>query len=511
MKKYILSLVLLIPFFTSCTDWLDVTPKQHVLEEDLLKDSQGYSGALAGVYYKLTDAKAFGGRFTFLDADILGQYWIPPGTSYTYLYDYEYAFADHNSYFNEVWSTLYGIVGGANLIIEAIQKNGNSIQYSDLIEGEAIGLRALAHFELFRLFGPVLLEPEDLSKECIIYRKKFNTEYVDFITTEEVLDEIKTDLLRAKELLEKDPIRISGGRSDDNSGVMNFNDILYYRVSRMNYYAVVGLLIRLEMYLKNEDQAYAYIEELLEELKGKSDVKNHIKFVDVAEMLGSRPYDEKDTPFSSEFLFSFYYNDLYEYTKVIFGNQGRGEGAIALDQWAFTYMTENVYQGVKGGSGSDIRYKCWFKQKGMVNSIYEIQKFLPSKILYISSSDPTIPFREAIYPYQPEIGYITLGEIYLTAFECQIGKDNKLALKYLNTLRKARNLDEMSANVNYSDEELYEQLLLESKKEYLASGRLFHLHKRLYKPITKLTGLVVPPSRKIFEFPIPNEESIYKD
>lgn len=510
MKKYILSLILIVPFLFSCNDWLDISPKTQVLEEDLLKDRKGYSAALAGIYFNLTDGDAYGGRLSFGFTDVLGQYWIPKdmlGASAAF-YNYDYKSTQSISMIDSFWSNLYGIIGGSNLIIASIEKNGGSIEHANWIEGEALGIRALAHFELFRLFGPVLLESGDLSKECIIYRKKFNNEYVEFSTTEEVLGEIKNDLLKAKDLLHDDPIRVSGGRSDNNPSMLNFNDILYYRVSRMNYYAVVGLLIRLEMYLDNKDQAYAYIEELLEEFESKKDVEKHIKFVDVSTMINNTPYSRKDIPFSCEFLFSIYSNDLYERTKSIFGNQGWGSGELAVDNTAATHMINNVYVGVKYGSAADIRFKCWFKHTGLVNSITEIQKFLPAEQVNTQGSGES--GSQVVYAYQSEIGYITLGEIYLTALECQIGKNNKLAIQYLNTLRQARNLDALDENVNYSTEELVSQLLIESKKEYLASGRLFHLYKRLYRPIPMLNGNVVQPSRDIFELPIPKDEIEYK-
>lgn len=506
MKKYLLSLILLIPLLTSCNDWLDITAKGEVQEEDLLSGLDGYNAALAGAYFELTDPQLFGSKLSCGELDLMAQYWVTKQESLIELGSLNHKHPSSEASINSMWSALYGLVGTSNLIINSIEKNGESIGFADLIEGEAVGLRAFAHFELFRLFGPVLLEDKDFEKKCIIYREKFDKKYLNFSTTKEVLGYIKRDLLRAKELLSNDPIRINGGRSDDNPSILHYNDILYYRVSRMNYYAVVGLLIRLEMYMKNEEQAYMYITELLEEIENKKDVSGFIKFVNKERLNNSLAgANAVDIPFSSEFLFSIYYNDLHEKAKQLFGNQGLGSGTFAVDYDSFSNLTKYVYAGVPNGSLSDLRLKHWFKTDGLTNYIYEINKFLPAKSFVVVENGVSKE-KDA---YQQEIGYITLGEIYLSAFECQIGKNNKLALSYLNTLRVARDLEELDVNKNYTNEELLDQLIIESKKEYLASGRMFHLLKRLYRPMPRQNGTVIEASREIYELPVPSEEIEY--
>ena len=52
MKRNISHLlyIVAIGFFTSCSDFLDVAPKDKVLEEDQYKTEAGIHGALNGLY-----------------------------------------------------------------------------------------------------------------------------------------------------------------------------------------------------------------------------------------------------------------------------------------------------------------------------------------------------------------------------------------------------------------------------------------------------------------------------
>ena len=55
MKRNISHLlyIVAIGFFTSCSDFLDVAPKDKVLEEDQYKTEAGIHGALNGLYRQL--------------------------------------------------------------------------------------------------------------------------------------------------------------------------------------------------------------------------------------------------------------------------------------------------------------------------------------------------------------------------------------------------------------------------------------------------------------------------
>ena len=76
MKRNISHLlyIVAIGFFTSCSDFLDVAPKDKVLEEDQYKTEAGIHGALNGLYRQLISTSLYGANLsqTALDAKTRG-------------------------------------------------------------------------------------------------------------------------------------------------------------------------------------------------------------------------------------------------------------------------------------------------------------------------------------------------------------------------------------------------------------------------------------------------------
>ena len=70
MKRNISHLlyIVAIGFFTSCSDFLDVAPKDKVLEEDQYKTEAGIHGALNGLYRQLISTSLYGANMEQLKA-----------------------------------------------------------------------------------------------------------------------------------------------------------------------------------------------------------------------------------------------------------------------------------------------------------------------------------------------------------------------------------------------------------------------------------------------------------
>ena len=115
--------------------------------------------------------------------------------------------------------------------------------YYKLIKGEALGLRAMLHFDMLRLFGPLWTEKEQAS---IPYQTSSERIVEPLLSADSVLNCVLTDLTRAADLLKDvDPVITDGARN--YSGGENGND-LFYRQYRMNYYAVKALMARAYMW-----------------------------------------------------------------------------------------------------------------------------------------------------------------------------------------------------------------------------------------------------------------------
>src|SRR5690606_7817150 len=117
-----------------------------------------------------------------------------------------------------------------------------------LIRGEALGLRALLHFDLLRIFGPEYISGRD--QKAIPY--KTITEPMNTVpsTTAQVVDNILADLIEAEALL------------------MPFDEVnVETRINRrikFNYYAVRGLEARVRLYKGDKEGAFKAAKEVVD-------------------------------------------------------------------------------------------------------------------------------------------------------------------------------------------------------------------------------------------------------
>ena len=220
--KYILVLMTALAF-TSCNNWLDVTPQGEVEGEDLLTNEKGYNAALNGIYYNLTSTTLYGKELSYGMMDVLAQYWDLSSKSKNSYYkqsQFDYEDASAKSRFDAIWSAMYQGITQANYILESLESNRSSIKYSELIEGEAYALRAFMHMELAAMYGPVIEKEGDLDQACISYRTQFNVEAQKFESMRSVLTKAKADLLKAQDLLKEDPIVGNKRYGDGNTSML---------------------------------------------------------------------------------------------------------------------------------------------------------------------------------------------------------------------------------------------------------------------------------------------------
>ena len=379
--KYILVLMTALAF-TSCNNWLDVTPQGEVEGEDLLTNEKGYNAALNGIYYNLTSTTLYGKELSYGMMDVLAQYWDLSSKSKNSYYkqsQFDYEDASAKSRFDAIWSAMYQGITQANYILESLESNRSSIKYSELIEGEAYALRAFMHMELAAMYGPVIEKEGDLDQACISYR----------------------------------------------TSMLDYHSVLERRGDRMNLFAVKGLLMRLELALLNKPGAYEIADELIQLCK-----QNEL-FV-----LTNREDELYDKNLGEETILGFYKNDLWEVTKEVFGfEKGNQTDNFCINTNQYSIYLNDLYGRAPDGSGTDNRLRFWFGKPSNGGSYYIFSK------LEETSYPGTIRL-----PYYPEIPILRLAEVYYVACETMIGKDNVKALGYLNDVRESRNLARLNGS-----------------------------------------------------------------
>ena len=247
MKNKILTLILLASALCpGCSGWLDVKPYDQISEEELLESEEGFQKLLNGIYIELNSDELYGSTLSVEMIEILGgAYEIGDNSSvwgdYLDLKDYDYNTDYWRGRLNGTWNKAYALILNCNKLLKNIQ--GRQALFTghnyDIIRGEALALRAMLHFDMLRLFGPVYsLNPDGTS---IPYYADETLTPEALLPASQVVYKVLQDLMAARSALLNDPV-ITEGTLMSSAG--NGSNFLRYRALRLNYYAVSALLAR---------------------------------------------------------------------------------------------------------------------------------------------------------------------------------------------------------------------------------------------------------------------------
>ena len=124
MKKTIYSMLLLLgaaSSLTSCSDWLDVSPKTEVREGDLFSSEAGYRNAMSGVYILLGQKPLYGVQASMFVPEFLAHTWASPSESTDasafYLAKNDYTNSNVETTLDDLWSNYYTAIAQINNIL----------------------------------------------------------------------------------------------------------------------------------------------------------------------------------------------------------------------------------------------------------------------------------------------------------------------------------------------------------------------------------------------------------
>lgn len=154
-NKMGLLLVLVLLFSVSCTDFLSLEPQQSVSFSAFFKTLDDFESAVIGMYDQMQLPDWYG-RYMCLIPDIMGED-IKQNSQANRAREW----AEYNGSTNSVhlcdeefWAEIYEAVNMANQIIHADYEPAAAAQDEyDQFVGEAYAVRALAHFDLCRIFA----------------------------------------------------------------------------------------------------------------------------------------------------------------------------------------------------------------------------------------------------------------------------------------------------------------------------------------------------------------------
>ncbi|MBF4471782.1 RagB/SusD family nutrient uptake outer membrane protein [Flavobacterium sp. HJJ] len=447
MKKYLYNLTsifLLSITAISCSDFLEVVPQDQILEEQTYSSEAGVQNAHNGLYLQLAKNNLYGRQLTMDAVEILGQQYNMAGSrNENKTATYAYAESTPKTVFSNIWETAFTTILSANKFLESIEEHSSivSAEKANMLKGEALAIRAMLHFDMLRLYGPIYkIAPSDPG---IPYYDHFVTTNNPILPAKDVIEKVLADLDAALGLLANDPILTTGKFAATTA----FDANPYYslnRGQRMNYLAVKCLKARVLLYSGDKAGASAVANEVIAFTKSNT-------FFPWTTFLAATDAANPDRTFSSENFFSLSDYTLYTKQKDLF------DSSLADDKIYSPLLTR-------------------------LNAVFESNdndyRSLPSwKIPVVGGKT-----QKTFYKYEDvtkkdmifrlQIPMFKLSEMYLIAAETAAVPADGIA--FLNTLRFNRGLGNLALTAGVTAE-----VTKEYKKEFIGEGQLFFYYKRI--------------------------------
>lgn len=442
MKNYIIKILtglVCITGITGCKKYLDVKPDDKFLESQVFSTENGIKTALNGVYLNMAGTALYGGNLSMSTLDVMAQRYNLSAFNHNWAQYAAYNYNDTRvvSTMNTIWSGCYKQILNLNVFIRQLNNSPGVISASktSLLRGEAFGLRAMLHFDLLRLFGPVYSSNPTLP--AIPYYTQPQTQSSGNLSANVVMEKILSDLDTAANLLANDPIILEGKQTVSAPDDL---DVFYkYRNMHMNYYAVRALQARANLYAGNKQKALAYAVQVINEA-GK-----WFTWTNDGLPITQAYTDRKFTP---EVIFGLQNLDIYNQFNALFRYDVGAASLLAPQRQRLS----GIY------SPSDYRYISWFRVPPSGTSDFTFFKF---ESVIVDTED----FRRFFQPL------IRISEMYYIAAETHT--DPVEAFKYLNTVLRKRGIPDLPLTANLQNE-----IQNEYTREFYGEGQLFYYYKR---------------------------------
>jgi hypothetical protein len=245
MKKiiYIATIILSVGLI-SCEGYLDKEPVMSQSDVLTLSDYEGLNNATAGAYSPLYSVNWYGANFILATELRGGNAKNPTNTSFVSgRYNSEYSWNFTPEITSPLWNTAYYVISNVNNVINNLGgKESTDVSKQDLdnIKAECLFLRALAYFDLVRMYAqPYTSEPQSLGVPVVLVSElgKPARESV-----ETVYNRVVEDLTEAESIIAANYIR--AGVDDPAAAVTKP--------------AIQALLSRVYLYMGNWQKAADY-------------------------------------------------------------------------------------------------------------------------------------------------------------------------------------------------------------------------------------------------------------
>lgn len=157
MKNYIyktLTVFIVLVGLVACSESdLEPTIAQDKDVETSITTSESIQGIIYGAYNRLTDDTYYG-RNSIIYGEVRGDNAFANGSSGRFVTAAAMDMGDTDGYAEDTWYQMYRVIASANIVIgtEDSDLEGDQDEIDHII-GQAYAIRALAHFDLLKLYG----------------------------------------------------------------------------------------------------------------------------------------------------------------------------------------------------------------------------------------------------------------------------------------------------------------------------------------------------------------------
>ncbi len=493
--KYIVLILAMAFCSVSCNDWLDVRPDTEQKDKDQFSSVDGFFDALTGCYMTLADKDAYGERLTLSNIESLANLWSMTSSTTRYA-DQELSKHDYKKdYAREALAAMYDklfhAIVQANMIIKYADERGDVFvdeAMRKVVQGEAYAIRAYCQLDVLRLFGQMPVNAKTTKQLPYSFTTSIYEmpAYYDFDAYVKLL---KKDIAKAQELLkDNDPV-FECTFSELNGSADVADNHLFFRQSRLNYWAVKALEARMLLYIGDKPGAYAAAKALIDAKDADGDP--------VMKMSGVSDINNGYMAYPNECLFYISKHDLL--TKASF-LMGGSKGQFSSSNLGLTKtMFDELYADLPANYlTSHNRYKnVW----GSCETPDHIAYRTVMKYWWDDTKNDRPGSSSSDQLYRKLIPMLRMSEVYLIAMEtAELAEANQLFEDYMEQHSVASVLLKSFT----SPEEVSAFVLNEYRREFYAEGQMFYTYKR--RGETSIKWYAEAAGEDTYVLPLPETE-----
>ncbi|WP_430810466.1 MULTISPECIES: RagB/SusD family nutrient uptake outer membrane protein [unclassified Carboxylicivirga] len=442
MKKISIIFLMMIAFLSACDDVLDKKPYTSMPEEDVFMSAEGAQVALEGIYNALTGEDYYGRLIYAFEASKGPDFWVEDTGN---RFERENAYRESSTsggYAGDAWDKIYDVIFACNSLLEGIKSIQGEEAEVTRIRGEATAIRALAYFDLMRLFAypPIFSVPGGEH-----YAEKYKMGVPLLLTKQEHLDALINPPGREDASVCYDQIV-----ADFDAAILDLQESDIMR-GKISYEAANALLGRVHLYLGEWDKA----------------IEACTKAKDAGDMIAYGIYTSTYfKPFNNENIWELGYSETDHL------------GSNSLNS-----LVRNPTVDIPGhpDDGDVLDDGIGYAGYGGSKSLQAILNAVPSDLRSYLICDNETGRKRGIRKYigvngahnVHNIPIVRLPEVLLTLAEAEAesNSDLSMAAGYLNEVYKARTDSEYELPA--TKEQLIEDILLERRKELVLEGHTF--------------------------------------